>query len=553
MNQLTPRSQTMVASVAESRIDAAWRRPAPKARRLAKALYAWGDPAWSFTFALVAAAPFLLAAAFAPALLSLSPTVSLIGPIAEARAVLAGAASLREADTPLYLLLLMAGDIFADAPGRVHLVAKAIATALIAYPTAYFASARMPATMTLLLTAALAAYVASPFSGPAEISLALFVSAALALAFAPADEGRERALVEGVLCGGLLAMLWIGAPAFAAGALTALAVSPFLTGRARLRRYAAALAGLCACVVISEILEPGLTLARAAALASVLDPAALIAVAGAGVIGAAAVAAGVVIFAAAVFGGSEHVKGWGVGAAIAVIGFGAARIAGADPTPIFALAAAAAAFSVASPFYDGVFRDHDRASISISIVAAMLTLFWTASIPVQAVGQFFLQNRVAGEAPENIRTELALVQPGGPSVAKWIEEGRFTTPEARELFALAPVDQSEMLLEAASRARKIASYGVEVAILTGADAACVLAGRRACRQNGAEAAVGAKVVFVPRLDLDPATALAKGRSEALLYTEFKLVEQTPLWDIWVRRGSSLPAEYSAAFKPATGR
>jgi ketol-acid reductoisomerase len=66
-----------------------------------------------------------------------------------------------------------------------------------------------------------------------------------------------------------------------------------------------------------------------------------------------------------------------------------------------------------------------------------------------------------------------------------------------------------MLLEAADRARQISRYGVDVAILTGADAACVIAEKRACDRDGAAAADGAKVVFVPRLDLDPATAAAE--------------------------------------------
>ncbi|MGE0408309.1 MAG: hypothetical protein AB7P23_03495, partial [Amphiplicatus sp.] len=91
-------------------------------------------------------------------------------------------------------------------------------------------------------------------------------------------------------------------------------------------------------------------------------------------------------------------------------------------------------------------------------------------------------------------------------------------------------------------------YGLDVAILTGADAACVIAEKRACEADGAKAADAADVVFAPRLDLDPATAAAKGRAEALLYTEFKLVDQTALWEIWVRRGATLPAELAASFK-----
>ena len=122
-------------------------------------------------------------------------------------------------------------------------------------------------------------------------------------------------------------------------------------------------------------------------------------------------------------------------------------------------------------------------------------------------------------------------------------QGRFHDDfDRREpIFPLAPVDQSAMLLEAASRARAIAKQGLEVAILTAADTACVLTDQHNCYADGPAAATAAAVVFVPRLDLGAATAAAKGRSEALLYTQFKLVESTPLWEIWVRRGASVPA------------
>jgi hypothetical protein len=98
-----------------------------------------------------------------------------------------------------------------------------------------------------------------------------------------------------------------------------------------------------------------------------------------------------------------------------------------------------------------------------------------------------------------------------------------------------------MLLEAADRARILTREGYDVAFLTGADTACVIANARACSADGPAAAKGANVVFVPRIDFDDATAKAKGRAEALLYTEFKMVERTALWDVWVRRGVKLPA------------
>lgn len=525
--------------------EPAWRAPAPRARAATVAVYSWAEPQIVFGLALLAAAPFILAALFSPSLLSLQPTLSVIAPIADARAVASGAAAMKDADAPLYLLLLNAGDLFFDAPGRIHLAAKACAALFAALPLAYFSCVRFPAAAAVLLTAGVAAFVAAPFAGPLEVSLAFFLALAAALITAPADEGAGRARIEGVVAGGLLFALWVSNPIIALLGFLALSACPFLTGRRRLDRYLAALLVALLLAGGAEIASPGLTLARAGAVSGALAAANGIAGA-AGVWGLAGVAAStaIVLFAAAVFGGREHARAWATAAVFLVVSLVAARLAGAQATPLFALAAAIATFSVSSPFYDGVFRQHDRASIAIAASAAALTLFWTAAITVQSAGQFALQMQTAATAPANVRAAFGLVQPGGPSIARWIEEGRFSTPEARELFALAPVDQSEILLEAADRARMLTKEGLIVAFLTGADTACVIATARACRADGLHAAKDAKVVFVPRLDFDAETAAVKGRSEAFLYSEFKMVERTALWDVWVRRGVSLPAAFA---------
>ena len=281
---------------------------------------------------------------------------------------------------------------------------------------------------------------------------------------------------------------------------------------------------------------PGLNAARAYAASEIFGIADVFAAAETGVhLGGAAFSAMLVLGAAAIFGGREHVWAWGSAAGVAVVAFAAARVAGADAAPVFALAAGVACFSVASPFYDGVFRDHDRASVSMGLTVAALTLFWSGTLVFQSAGQFALQHQTAQTAPDDIRRELALVQPGGPTVSRWLEEGRFSTVEARKYFALAPVDQSAMLLEAAERARAMTATGLDVAILAGADVACLVTERRACRADGPDAARRADVVFAPRLDLGPSATAAKGRAEALLYTEFRLTERTALWEIWVRR------------------
>lgn len=508
------------------------------------ALYSWQEPGLVFIVSMLAAAPFILAAVFSPALLSLAPTVEVIAPIADARAVVSGASSIAAAASPFNLALLMAGDLFVDTPGRIHLAAKAFAAILVASPLAYFAAARFPAAQAALLTAGVAAFVAAPFAGPLEISLAFFIALAVALITAPADESGLRARIEGGLAGAILFALWTSHPIFALLGFLALSACPFLTGRKRLERYFVALGAALALAAAAEALAPGLTMARASAASGALSGAENLAgVVGAWGLAGVAASTAIVIFAAAVFGGRDYARGWLTAGVFLVVSLLAVRLAGAQSAPLFALAAAIAAFSVASPFYDGVFRHHDHASIAVAGSVAALTLFWTAAILVQSAGQFALQFHTASTSPADVRAAFGLVQPGGPSIARWIEEGRFSTPEARELFALAPVDQSAILLVAADRARALTREGFEVAFLTGADTACVIADPRACSADGPAAAKGAKVVFVPRLDFDEATTAAKGRSEALLYTEFRMVERTALWDVWVRRGVSLPTGF----------
>ncbi len=523
--------------------DQAWRRPAPVSRRAAMALYAWREPGWSFFSAVLFALPLILATAFAPALLSLSPAMEMLAPIAEARGIFTGQIPVQSGGSPIYSLLIMAADLFAESPGRIHLVAKAIATALVVFPLAYMSAARLPVLQSVLLTASFAAYVAAPFSGQTEFGFAVFLAMAFACLCAPAKNAASRAWFEGALVGAGLLILWLLSPVLSLGGFMALSACPFLSGKNGLRRYAGALCVFGVLALLCELLWPGLNLARANAATGVVDHIDILGVRESfSGLGGVIASVFIVVMSGAIFGGREHIKSWGVGAVIAIIGIIFARFSEANILLVFPLAASIACFSVASPFYDGLFRSHDRASVAIATSTAMLTLFWTTTPIAHAVGQFALQHHVANEAPDNIRAELGLVQPGGLTIAKWVEEGRFSTLEARELFSLAPVDQSAMLLEAASQARAIASHGVDVAILTGADTACILASKKFCSSDGAAAANEANVVFVPRLDLDPSSVDAKGRSEALLYTKFKLADKTAFWDIWVRRGVALPTD-----------
>ena len=186
-----------------------WRRSAPFARRAVMALFSWQQPGWTFIWAVLAGLVFCAFSFLAPALMSVSPTVDLIAPIATARAVTGGEAMMVDQQSPFFLFLLMGGDYFADSPGRIHLVAKAFGALIVSFAMAHIASSRLPVIQTILVSAAFAAYVASPFAGPAELGLALLLTCAMCFVSASADGSGKRATGEGVLAGGLLISLWM--------------------------------------------------------------------------------------------------------------------------------------------------------------------------------------------------------------------------------------------------------------------------------------------------------------------------------------------------------
>jgi hypothetical protein len=500
---------------------------------------------------MLATAPFLLAAGAAPALLSLAPTAEMLTPLAEARALAAGAIALEASSSLTYAGLVLAADLFADAPGRVHLLAKALAAALIALAMAYVFAVRFPALAASILTTACAAFIVAPFSGAADIALAMLLVAATALLCEPAGARLARAHVEGAIVGTLLFLLWTSSPILAFAGFLIASAAPAFGGRLAPRRLAVAVGAAATLAALLEAVSPGFNLARALAASSML--AAPVEFSGqATPFAALAACTAIVIALTAIFGGREFWRSWSAAALVGLAAASAALLARADPAAALMLAAAVAAFSRGSPFYAALFEGHDRASIATALAAALLTLFWGAAGIAGAAQRMMLQQKVARSAPVDIRTQLALVQPGAPTLTDWIADGRFSTPEARQYFAPGPADQSVMLLEAGARARALDARGMDVAILTGGDAACVIAARRDCRADGARAADLAKVVFVPRLDLDPATKAAKGRAEALLYTEFRLVERDPYWEVWVRRGASLPAEVTATLSRGGG-
>ncbi len=524
-----------------------WHAPAPAARAATMALYAWRDPRTSMLIALGAALPAVIAALIAPALLTVSQTADLLAPIAEARAMASGAAPVAAVSSPFYLSLLLAADFFFEAPGRIHLGAKAIAALLAALAFASVAAARVSAAQAAVLTACLAAFVAAPFSGPAEASLALLMAVTASFICAPADDISRRAAVEGALAGAILVALWMSDAVLALFGVIALSACPFLSGGRGLIRYGCALAMACGLVALGEALLPGVSAARALSVSQTLASA-FSTTGHARVFDSAALAVGcvLVIFIGFVFGGREHRRNAGAAIGFVFIAWAGARIAGADAAIVFVFAAGIAVFSTASPFYDGVFRAHDRASIAVSGAAGLLALTLGLAVIAQSTEQFVRQARAAGAAPAAIREAFAIVQEPEPTLARWIDEGRFASAEARALFPLAPADQSAMLLAAGERMRAFGAEGLEVSILTRGDIACVIAGRRDCSTDGKAAAARAKIVLVPRFDLDAGGGAFRGKSEALLYTEFRRVEQTAQWDVWVRRGTNLQTPFGTA-------
>jgi len=392
------------------------------------------------------------------------------------------------------------------------------------------------------MAAGLCAFVAAPFAGAPEFALALLLVLSVALLSPPARDSAARAVGEGCLLGVGFVLLWLAIPAMPIAGI-AVAVLATFHGKANLLRTIAAAVCFCLFAAALDLISPGFNASRFSIAARALAGMELVG----GAFGGAAISAAIVIFCTAVFGGLETQRSWASGLALFIAGLGAAQVAGTDPAPAFFAAAIVAAFSISSPFYDGVFRTHDRASVALAASAAALSLFWAGAQGVAAGGQLLFQLRAGESAPADIRAELGLIQPGGLTLAQWIAEGRFTAKDARGALAMTPADQSAVLLDGAAQAREIAGRGLDVAILTAADAACVLAHSRPCRADGPAAAGKAKVVLVPRLDLDAATMAAKARAEVILYTDFSLAGRTELWDVWVRRGASLPADLAERF------
>lgn len=516
---------------------ASWRAPAPAARRVASLAYSWRSPEHSVVAGVVAAAPFAALAFTAPALLSLSSPLDMISPIADARAATSGVASWADLEAPVYTALLSIGDRLADTAGRSHLIAKAIAACVIAAIAAFFASSRVSFVAGAVMSAALAAWVAAPLSGATEIAGALFLCIALALLTASADRSSMRACLEGGVCSAGVVALWFLHPLFALVALAALSSCPFICRRLGLVRYFVTLAGMAVLCAAAEFLAPGVNGARAAMASASLQKAL-----GEGLFGVAAQIDGAVLMAALalaltfVFGGAGYIRAWAPSIGLALLGGAAFVSAGLDATPVFAMAAAAACFSIASPFYEALYRGGDRACVSVAAASAFLALVGFGAVIASSAHQFSLQARSVAAAPAEIRAAFGLATPGGPMIARWLEEGRFSAAEARTLFSLASVDQSAILLEGAARARELEAQ-TEVAILTGSDAACVIATARRCAADGPAAVGRSGVVLVPRLAFNPPSEAAKQRAEVILYTEFKLVEQSAFWDIWVRRGA----------------
>ena len=518
-----------------------WHAPAPRARSLAVRLYSWRGQPLSFWLSVLMAAPFIWATYHAPALLNIAPMLDKMAPLAEMRAVMQGQLGLSEIEAPFASLLLMLGAQFAESPGRIHLVSKMLAGLMVGVPLAFFAMGRLPVLHAALLVAGVVAFLTSPLSGVMDMGIAMLLALAVAfLAAAPKASGA-RAMIDGIFAGGLLYALWLLSSPMALSGFVLLSFCPFLSGDRGLARYLAVLLCFGVLSLIAELCAPGINMARAAAGDLILPNLSAIWSTPAGFgLNAVVVSAGMIVLAVLIFGGASSRAVWFSVATLMVLGFGAARLSGANPAPVFVVAILLACFCVRSPFYQGIFGQHDRASISLALLAAGLSVFWSLALIGNATRQFMMQHQLVAVSERAQYAQFGMVQPGGALFAKWVEQGRFSAREASAFLGPNMVDQMVMLQDAAGRVRAMSAQGVDVAILTAADTACLFSTARACHEDGTQAAAASNVIFVPRRHLEQASEDIKRSAEALLYTEFKLAEQTALWDIWVRRGTALP-------------
>ncbi|MEO0878075.1 MAG: hypothetical protein AAFY22_00035 [Pseudomonadota bacterium] len=552
----------------------AGRRAAPRARALTKPLYQWSTFKAAMAASLIAVSPFLVAAFLAPALMTTAPAGDIIAPIARARAFADGALDLTLSPVPFQLLIFSLADMIAAAPGRIHLVAKAIVAALIALPLAFFAARRFSLPAAAAMTGVVAAGVLAPLAGAGAWTTGLLIAAATPMLTPPATGGARLAIGEGVLAGLLLFCLWLAAPVVWIAGLAALTAAPFLSGRAGPARYLAALMALLACAGAGELLAPGLAMARAEAGAALLTDGGAWGMLLSGIvtgqmisteIGAAdglVASVGVVLFLAAVFGGSPAWRSWAAALGFLVIAVVAVGLAAAPFWPLLLCAAVIATFSTGSPFYDGVFDRPQPATVAIAGAAGALTLFWCAAFAVDAGRQFARQAELAERAPRDTLSALALipVTPAAPLTITALDASAAGKSVAGNRFGgnafggdgfngARRGDPSAILLAAAREAERWSQTGADVAILANADIACVISAPRRCFESGAAAAHAAAIVVAPRVALDALDGTAgedlsvggHATAEALLYTHFKKVSQNQFWDIWVRRGHANPA------------
>lgn len=518
-----------------------WHAPAPAARAAATALFGWRDERTSVIAAVAAAAPAIAAALAAPALLTTTEIVDLIGPIADARALAAGDGEVLKSSSLFYLAMLSAADSIFATPGRILLGAKALSALIAATAVIAIACVRFPFAQTALLAASTAAFVAAPFSGVNETLLALLAAAAIAFVCAPAQSSKTRALAEGALGGGVLATLWMSSPALALIGAVALTACPFISGRGGFLRYAAAILVVGGLIASFELLFPGSIVARAETVTSTVnslrDHRISTSTFASTEIGLGAC---FVLVLAAVFGGATY-RG-NVWTALAFLLFGAAGAAmvGANASLVFVFSAAIAVFSTSSPFYDGIFRAHDRASVAISGAVGVIALGLGALICMQAAEQFVLQARSTAPASEKNASPFAITKLTQKSNSHWIDDGRIIERELTPDESPEASDQARLLLNVAARVRTLDAAGFKVAILANSDIACVIVGNNDCSADGRTAAARANVVISPRLSLGAGGVSTKERLEGLLYSEFRRIEETPQWDLWVRRDVSLP-------------
>lgn len=528
-----------------------WRRDAPAARRVAEGLFGWFAPWQGPLAAAVLLAPLFILAGLSPALLSQNGPVETLAPFASARAWLSGASAAEIAAGgwgPAPLGLVGGASFLAGSAGLSLLWAQLAAAVLGFAAMSYLALARFSTAAAAGAALLAAASVAAPLSGAGGYGWSVLLWLAAAALAAPADEGAARLRIEGVLCGLGLFVLWNTTAAFFLAGVFAMLAAPWTGGRRGLAMLLIAAGVATALAAGMYFVAPGLNMARLlAALAELHAAPARLLASGVGITGYLG-GAGAALAIVAIFAGGEEARAWVPAVLFAAVSFILAAICGANAAPGVILAALIACFSTASPFYDGVFAAKERGAVAAALGAGALSLLGVVHFAAYSTGLAAAQYEAARTAPDALK-RVGLAYAGGTqalSAARWLDDGLVTLKDAHADGLFSPAVRALALAQGAEFAQQRGRG--RIAILASADVATAFFARKAGAIDGRRAAADADFVLAPRFALENNSAAVNDSAEGLLFSQFRLADETPLWQVWERRAPVV----ASASEPASG-